>query len=178
MLTFSEKLTPPDTPATRLSPATSWRARPPQLLAGTKHPSDNRAAGQHSTSVKYGLYAGSALSRFRSSSLLSPSTPESKAPLESSIIHPFSRSIVDWRELMGDKDPLLKVNRQSSLSDDISTHAVDTPIHAFAVLDPTSSPLDVDSSPLTSPSLHESSSSPWTTPLVRLLVFFALLTLH
>jgi hypothetical protein len=122
--------------------------------------------------VKYGLYAGSAFSRFRSSSLLSPSTSESKAPLESSIIQPFDRSIVNWRELMGDKDPLLKVSRESSsLSDEISTQAVDTPVHAFAVLDPTSSPLDVDSLSPNSASLPGSSSSPWTTALVCCLGF-------
>jgi hypothetical protein len=149
-----------------LAPATSWRALPPVPLAGNNRYPDDRVAGQHSTSVKYGLYAGTALSRFRSSDLLSPSTSESKAPLGSSIIHPFGRSIINWREVMGDRDPLIEGDGKSSLSDDISTQAVDTPVHKSAVLDSSSSPLDVDSLSPHSASLPGSSCSPWATPPV------------
>jgi hypothetical protein len=169
MLIYIVKTTSPDLSSSRLPPTTAWRPRAnlPSVLAGSNQFSDDRVAGQHSTSVKYGLYAGSALSRFRSSSLLSPSTSESKAPLDSSLIHPFGRSIVNWREVMGDKDPLIKVDQESSLSDDISTQSVDTPVHKSTVLDPGSSPLDVDSLSPHSASLPGSSFSPWTTPLVR-----------
>jgi hypothetical protein len=161
------KISIPDPSASRLPPTTSWRAQIPSVLAGNSQFSDDRAARPHSTSVKYGLYAGSALSRFRSSSLLSPSTSESKAPLDSSLIHPFGRSMVNWREVMGDMDPLIKVDQDSSLSDDLSTQSVDTPVHQSTVLDPGSSPLDTDSLSPHSTSLHESSFSHWTTPLVR-----------
>jgi hypothetical protein len=147
-------------------PTTGWRARLPAPLTGSSQFSEGRAAGQYSTSVKYGLYAGTALSRFRSSDLLSPSTPESKVPLGSSLIHPFGRSIVNWREVIGENDPLTKVDKESSVSDDISTQAVDTPAHKFSVLDPASSPLDVDSFSSNSTSLPGSSFSPWTTPPV------------
>jgi len=146
--------------------SSGWHTRPgpPPPLAGINQFSDNHTAGQHSTSVKYGLYPGSALSRFRSSNLLSPSTFESKVPLESSLVHPYGRSIVDWRQLMGDRDSSKNIDRETSLSDDMSTQAVDTPIHHFSVLDPASSPPHVD---FPSPnSVPRSSLSPRTTPLV------------
>lgn len=166
------KMAPVDASTNRLfPPTTSWRARHPPVSAGSKQFSDNRAAGQHSTSVKYGLYAGSALSRFRLNSLLSPSTSEGKAPLESSLIHPFGRSIANWRQVMGDGDPLIKVDGETSVSDAISTQAVDTPVYKFAMFDSTSSPLDVDSLSPSSASLHGSSFSPWTTPLVGRRIF-------
>lgn len=162
----TQEMAPVDASTNRLfPPTTSWRARHPPVSAGSKQFSDNRAAGQHSTSVKYGLYAGSALSRFRLNSLLSPSTSEGKAPLESSLIHPFGRSIANWRQVMGDGDPLIKVDGETSVSDAISTQAVDTPVYKFAMFDSTSSPLDVDSLSPSSASLHGRSFSPWTTPL-------------
>lgn len=91
------------------------------------------------------------MSRLISKDLQPPKILVGKAPLDSSL----SQVQVNWHELMGER---LVVQRdpESSVSDDVSTQAVDTPIHSFAALDKGSNPFGHES--LSS----ASSFSPWS----------------
>ncbi|KAF9456599.1 hypothetical protein BDZ94DRAFT_1314991 [Collybia nuda] len=137
----------------------SWRSRnlrPP--LGGTQF-SDAQAARQFSTSMKYGLYAGSAASRLTSNNLQPPTRflrTNDKIPLDSSLA-PLQ---VNWQEILGEKK-VVQRDPESSLSDDISTQAVDTPIHSFAALETGSNPFGHESLSSNS-SLPGGSFSPWS----------------
>lgn len=154
----------------------SWRSRNLRPFVGGSQFSDAQAARQFSTSIKYGLYPGSGMSRLTSSNLQPPTRflrTNDKAPLDSSLT-PVQ---VNWREIMGDKI-ITERDPESSLSDDISTQAVDTPIHSFAALETGSNPFGRESLSPGNSSFPESSFSPWSPqPVGRLnikLIYFSL----
>lgn len=103
--------------------------------------SDIRAARQLSTSTKYGMYPG-ALSSFGSQagSVLESSrlSRTNKAPLNFSS-NDDSQNHINWHDLLGGN---IRIDTEpSSLSDAVSTQAVDTPIRDVATVGPTSGQL-------------------------------------
>jgi hypothetical protein len=145
-----------------------WRSRSSRPFFGGSQFSDAQAARQVSTSIKYGLYPGSGMTRLTSSNLQSSarfSRTNEKAPLHSSLVPDLGRTQVNWRELIGEKI-VVQRDLDSSLSDDISTQAVDTPIHSFAALEAGSNPFDLDGLSSNNSSFPGSSFSPWSPQLL------------
>lgn len=132
--------------------------RPPQLLIGGGPASDTQAQRQASTAVKYGMLPAGP-SNMQTGTMFG----SNKAPLGFLPTPEFGQAQASWSDVVKNTERLKAISAaSSSLSDGLSTQAVDTPVRGAVRLDASPLPLEYDSLSSSSSSFPLGSSfSPW-----------------